>query len=670
MAVVIATSTTTTTADVAAGTGTISGSAAATGVSYFGSGATIAVSIAFGKGVYDSVADIDWIDVTASVRKQSPITITRGRSSERDTFQTGTLSLTLNNQDRNYDPEYSSGTYFGNLLPGRHIKVELTYSATTYVLFRGFIQGWPQDWEKSDNDAVVPIVAHDAFKYLARAVLPESRYYLEVIEDDLFSGWAWWRLGDPSGSTGALDSSGNNYTALYYVNPDGVINSTPADGLVTFAGGGARQVTSSAYPLAGPTSIYCTSFGFSVEAWITIPATIAIGVTHWIYYQPGNSIDKGINFYVTHTGGGVKQLAVEVKETTGSSRTITYTLPASAFGARHHVAFTRDLATVTLYFDGASVSTSATGTLGTFATSFGFPGYIGGFGDAVEGIVIDEFALYLGDLSAARVLAHYEAGSTVNAGEDVDARITTVLTDANISWLSTSLEDSQTTVRGADYTGTNNVLTYLQSLERTEQGRLFINGSGVLTFQNRFHDQVASTEAAFTDAVGSTLPYVDVEYEYDDTRVVNDATVSRTNGTPQRYTDTTSRSTYGLMSLSLDGLQGQSDEETKSMAQYLVTRYKDPYPRVRSLTVKPRSNPSGLFPKVGSLEIGDKVTFRRAPLGGTSFTKTLMVEGITHRIGADGTWETTYLTSAVDPSNYLILDDATFGQLDEEKVGY
>jgi hypothetical protein len=128
---------------------------------------------------------------------------------------------------------------------------------------------------------------------------------------------------------------------------------------------------------------------------------------------------------------------------------------------------------------------------------------------------------------------------------------------------------------------------------------------------------------------------------------------------------------YGRRSLSIDGLQGQSDLECYDLAVATVSRYKDPAARIRSLTIRPRANVAGLFPVVRDLEIGDKVTFRRLPLGtGSAFTKTLTVEGISHSIGVDGEWVTTLLTAPANMPSFLILDSGTLGQLDEEKLGF
>ena len=103
------------------------------------------VYIAFEDGPY--VLSPTWTEVTSSVRSMS---IDRGRSDDWDTFN-GSATVVLNNLTRLYDPFYTSGTYYGKLLPRRQIKIEATYSAVTYPLFRGFVDGWPPSWTKTQQ---------------------------------------------------------------------------------------------------------------------------------------------------------------------------------------------------------------------------------------------------------------------------------------------------------------------------------------------------------------------------------------------------------------------------------------------------------------------------------------------------------------------------------------
>jgi hypothetical protein len=119
-----------------------------------------------------------WVDITAYLR-DTGVTIRRGRNSELDDFQAGTASFTLDNRTRLFDPNYSAGTYFGNLKPHRQFRISLRYASTTYERFRGFITGWPQRYDVSKREAYVPVELVDAFGLFAQADMTEAAFVLD-----------------------------------------------------------------------------------------------------------------------------------------------------------------------------------------------------------------------------------------------------------------------------------------------------------------------------------------------------------------------------------------------------------------------------------------------------------------------------------------------------------
>jgi len=76
---------------------------------------TYALEMAFGESPFSPTPT--WTDVSAYVRADQGLTITRGRTTEFSDVQPGSMSFTLNNRARLFDPAYSAGTYFGQLLP-------------------------------------------------------------------------------------------------------------------------------------------------------------------------------------------------------------------------------------------------------------------------------------------------------------------------------------------------------------------------------------------------------------------------------------------------------------------------------------------------------------------------------------------------------------------------
>ena len=108
-----------------------------------------------------------WTDVTAFMRS---FTTNRGRPHELDRTQAGTLDVELRNTDRRFDPTYSGGPYFGNVLPMKQVRLRATFSAVTYDLFRGYVEDWSQGWDgrpiTNAGGATCQLHATDAFKVL------------------------------------------------------------------------------------------------------------------------------------------------------------------------------------------------------------------------------------------------------------------------------------------------------------------------------------------------------------------------------------------------------------------------------------------------------------------------------------------------------------------------
>jgi hypothetical protein len=78
-------------------------------------------------------------DVSADV--QRPITLRYGRDQARASAPpaAGRAEFDLKNQAGKYSPENTSSPLFGNLLPGRRVRIQAEHDSTAYNLFQGFI---------------------------------------------------------------------------------------------------------------------------------------------------------------------------------------------------------------------------------------------------------------------------------------------------------------------------------------------------------------------------------------------------------------------------------------------------------------------------------------------------------------------------------------------------
>ena len=124
------------------------------------------VEVAFDDGPY--VASPTWTDITSYVRGMDT---ERGRSDDWGNFY-GAATVVLDNRTRRFDPFYTSGVYYGKLLPRRQIRISAVYGGTTYPVFRGFIAGWPPSWTDAGYDSTVSLSCFDALGLLSSENLP------------------------------------------------------------------------------------------------------------------------------------------------------------------------------------------------------------------------------------------------------------------------------------------------------------------------------------------------------------------------------------------------------------------------------------------------------------------------------------------------------------------
>lgn len=199
---------------------------------------------------------------------------------------------------------------------------------------------------------------------------------------------AYWRLDEPSGTT-AADSSGNAHT--------GTITGT-----VTLAQGGALQSdTNQAMVFDGTTGfISATAFNWpttlTLEAWIRTRTTALVPIL-------SNRLVGGAGSYLAVTAAGKLQYL-----NSSGSPTTTVGTTAIADGVPHHVAVTVAGNAVVLYVDGTQdVAATQTGN-----AAFNQALFLGK--DLVSPAtffpdLLDDVAIYSTTLSAARILAHYNA---------------------------------------------------------------------------------------------------------------------------------------------------------------------------------------------------------------------------------------------------------------------
>jgi hypothetical protein len=95
-------------------------------------------------------------------------TVRRGKSQGLDRIDAGVVAVVVDNSDRQFDPLYEAGPFFGQLVPRRSMRI----SSNDEPVFVGFIDDFDIQYEPGVQ-SVVRIDASDAFSVLANSGLEE-----------------------------------------------------------------------------------------------------------------------------------------------------------------------------------------------------------------------------------------------------------------------------------------------------------------------------------------------------------------------------------------------------------------------------------------------------------------------------------------------------------------
>ena len=106
------------------------------------------------------------IDLSPQTRK---ITIKRGRNIMRDTYESGSCTVRVIDQDGSFNPQNPASPYFGYLTPLRKIRVAATTATTQSFLFSGYVTDYKYTYPQGQELGYVDISCSDAFRLFAMA---------------------------------------------------------------------------------------------------------------------------------------------------------------------------------------------------------------------------------------------------------------------------------------------------------------------------------------------------------------------------------------------------------------------------------------------------------------------------------------------------------------------
>ena len=138
----------------------------------FSTGPSFAQAMILGTGILDTNILGDSASIIVDVSNRvNRIETNRGRTALSDQFQTGSLSLTIIDQNGDFNPQNVSGPYYNLLTPMKKVQITATYGSVTYPIFSGFITSYVTRYpdESSADLATTTIEAVDAFRLVQLA---------------------------------------------------------------------------------------------------------------------------------------------------------------------------------------------------------------------------------------------------------------------------------------------------------------------------------------------------------------------------------------------------------------------------------------------------------------------------------------------------------------------
>jgi hypothetical protein len=576
-----------------------------------------------------------WTEISQYVRQ---ISIRRGRQDDLQQFGPGTASLVLDNRDRLFDPFNSSSPNFSNLKPRKQLKIVANWNGTEYPLYRGYVSGWPVEYTEAGLDSTVTIECFDLLGLIGattidRPVVDEyilslnPRHYFPMSESPSLNKWVC-RV-DPNyyfqeAGTTFITPGGGSYeipytqSSFYQVNPLKPATNTP--------GVGCNQNFLPLYIRTPNAATTVTAADFSISVVLDVPnSSSALTYFQLIFSQT--------NTYLEVTSGGLPRAyrlsasstyGTDIRDSRGVHLVASYSVASNAF---------------TVYINGSAgfTGTVTAPTTGIFPIQDSSAFMYLNYGTKVQSIALfdrqmtrteahtlSEVLLSKYEMTSANRFEYYRSGTSIPTGMvNVSSAVSTT----------SSQIDTQPT----------QLVATLQKLAATEDGELFVDDQGVLQFYGR-NDLFGKTRSntsqmTFTDSgtgVGYDANSIRISLNADQVR--NAVTVNATDGQSALSSDATSVSEYGIAAETVDTfLPNALDADT--LADYRLAIYKNPKMQIEPFMSKGQANPSYNWPRLLSLELLDRVTFKRTPSVGSAIQKDLLVQSIEHRI-TPGEWQT------------------------------
>ena len=598
---------------------------------------TAVVEIAFTDGPY--VAYPTWTAVTTYVRE---ITVRRGRANEIENFEAGTATVVLDNRDRRFDPFYTSGPYYGNLLPRRQIRIRATNDGTTYEMFRGYVEGWPVTLTDAGYDSTVTLQGYDLLGLLADEELPDdlSDAYIRSLGPRHY-----WPLDDPVNIL-------NPAATVFYDYGSQPLNLAPQSGIrVGNLSGLAAGLSDTCLSIADGNNVEVTATGTTIGTIGNVTVSC-----WWVLPQPELSV---VIFQVA--SGLVVQATYEVATSTlevalFDGTNVTYWRNATTYldnTIPHHIVVAAVARTTapTVWVDGIAVTVAAAST-----AAFTM--------DRTESATLQngqfqQLAVFPTYFTATQARNLFTLGAS-KIEESTENRFLRIIGYTPVVAGYAPVGTFSNTVLNIS-SGGPPVVQELQLTADSEGGNLYVNKDGILTMtsQNRIFEGRSLTNQATFGGAGVTVEPT-MSYRVDAGTMRNTLAVGYSGDGSVEVSNSASITANGTAGGSW-ATQLSTIEQAEDLGELIVGFSQNPTPVLEPFRVNVAATTAGWTTVLG-LELLDRITVEIVPRTGSSITVKQILQAIEWTI-VPGEWSCR-LTGSTRFTNPFIIGESLLGGTD------
>jgi hypothetical protein len=285
--------------------------------------------------------------------------------------------------------------------------------------------------------------------------------------------------------------------------------------------------------------------------------------------------------------------------------------------------------------------------------------------------ISNEDMMYASCSDQFTVLANQALNAVTPSAEASGTRINTVLSYSEINYQGARAIDTGSSTLGAyAISQDTNVLNYLQQINTSEQGYLFMSANGTLTFKGR-SSVLNPVAGAIFNTDGTGLPYQTLVNQYGDELLYNYIITQSPAGAVQTTSNATSIALYQAQQYALTDLLNSTTSEVAGLGNYLLGKYQNPVLRFTGLSTQMAALSTANQNIVLGLDLTSICTVVKNFVTGTpaTETQTLIVSGVSHNI-TPGSHIVSFTFESTDGNQYLTLDNAIFGTLDNNLLSF